>query len=581
MSLIKRAIYPGVRDGESLVHAIRPGEQVKTASSLGPGVQDFIGCLRPDPRYTYTLVNAMGSSWYFGPNSNKDWYGYNPHLDFDGLLHAWPDIGANLEADRAKGKGWPYGYPCFYSAAVYAHHKNTDPQQLGFGDVVFASFNPVMKRVELVMRVHNEEAVKKGHTSILERVRAGERVDVSMGAKVPFDLCSVCSDWGAVREAWKTYDAQKHRHPGVAILAFHRNVRPIRGLAITRADYCEHMLTMGGKILPDGRQVFVYNDFPRFFDISFVWIGADRTARVMWHLSEGDLPRGGAVAAPATGVFERVLRQLLAGAPAIKMAAMEKEIPDGIAQAVHSDADTMPELDSTMIRVVTNNPKRALSTLAALGIVLTPGEFQRMALGERAFGGGLSRAAFDTEVASVDDAFAVDPTEFDPTLAHAFSPLMRERSAFAPFLSPRLLSAPKLASKAECPVVRNAVMDKVGAQYNGYRLSILEHAPSLFPRSVDYLEGDPFLQDKIASTAAVAGLLLGLAPVIHLVSSHLRQRREAGTQLGSMANFVASNPSLTSVATIGGLLRAAIEVSRAGGLVQAAKTVFGAIRKMF
>jgi intein/homing endonuclease len=1293
MSLFKRAYFPGDRDGEPLLLEVRPGLAVKTASALGPGTQQLIDSLRPDPRYTYVLCNAMGHSQYYGANSNKDWYGHNPHIDFDGLLNAWPEIGKNIEADRMKGKGWPYGYPCFYDAAVYAHHKNTDPQGLGFGDVIYAGTNPVMKRVELVLRVFNEEAVRKGHTSILSRIRAGERVDVSMGAKVPFDLChapgtlvrtptghrpieelvvgdlvvshantvcpvtrvfardaeegevrrigltgspdvvaseahpllvvrrqhvrsergrrhidllsreivpewtvagdvqvgdyllapvptggsfreeraqllgyylgdghilrqrtgkkkdgpyrdmgvgisvgldeprhrdavlrelselatnepnvyaagsgrraeqilcydqnlaawlqeyggrgsrgkflneavfswdktsrvrllagwldadgcvnassvrgatvnrglaldmrrlahslglpasittapttsgkpaywfhigrgfaeallpelrqysaklssaaltdkatgsciyrlgdyygfpvrsvsvepgtslhnisvaedesyiaegiashncSICTDWDEVRAAWKTFDPALHRHQGIAILAYHKTVRPIRGLAITRADYCfpagtmitmasgeqrpieeiavgdtvlthkgrakrvthllpheavspavkvktwgfheqvvtanhpylayrgmktgvkggratqmssrdpewveaadlsptdvvlspvmelgngdtdprlgwllglyaaegspnfspgcgwpksvsltlhqsevdlaesigaaallldneasysvyeyptrkaitvrissrrvaewcienvgrgskhkslspwvfaqnkefargflagwadgdgsygptnlriatsskelarqgqalaasvgvlsglhryertsnfahqviwyltfngdaayairdqrpqerfdkrsnlfffhgylcssiravEHvgdlyttynfeveddhsyvagglavhncecMVTRGGKILPDGQKVFVYNDFPRFFDISFVWIGADRTARVMWHLAEGDLPSSCAPPARPSGILDRMLQGLLAGYGA-KTAAMEKDVPGGVARAVHADADSMPELDHRVLRVVTNDPKAALSTLAALGIVLTPGEFQQMALGG-AGTGDLSKVSFDTEAAAIDGTFAVDASAFSAKLAEAFSPLMGERSAFAPYLGARLLETAKTASRREKPLLKHAVLDQLAAQYNGYRLSVLEQAPTLFPLAEGYLGGDQTSQEEVSKRADLAGLLLGLGPVIHFLSSHLCRRQSTVDHLGPMANFVAESPSFPAMATIGALLRLAIETGKAGGLINATKLIVAA-----
>lgn len=42
-----------------------------------------------------------------------------------------------------------------------------------------------------------------------------------------------------------------------------------------------------GTILPDGRQVGVWNPHPRFFDISYVFIGADKTAKMMMKLGSG------------------------------------------------------------------------------------------------------------------------------------------------------------------------------------------------------------------------------------------------------------------------------------------------------
>ena len=56
----------------------------------------------------------------------------------------------------------------------------------------------------------------------------------------------------------------------------------------TKDDYCEHVKILGmNRILDDGRRVGVVNDYPRFFDISFVFIGADRTAKVMCKLASG------------------------------------------------------------------------------------------------------------------------------------------------------------------------------------------------------------------------------------------------------------------------------------------------------
>ncbi len=579
MAHLKRARFAGKEGGEPLVSLITPGEQVKTAG-LRPVVQSFCDSLRPDPQYTYVLVNAMGYSEYYGSNSNTDWYGYNPHLDFNGLLHAWPDIGQDVEADRMKGKAWPYGYPCFYNATVYAHHKNTDPQRLGFGDVVFAATNPHMKRIELVMRVFNGEANKKGHTSILERVRAGERVDVSMGCKVPFDLCSICTDWAGVHEAWKTYDPAKHKHPGVAILAYHRTVRPIRGLAVTKADYCEHMRHQRGKILGDGRKVFVYNDFPRFFDISFVWIGADRTARVMWYLGDSQPQHQSS----PMGRLDAMVRQTFGDLA--KTASMEKEIPGGIAKAVHADAEAAPEMDCDHLEGLSQShgPQALLSTLAGLGIVPKPREFQAIVLA-KVEGGPLLRrmldrknVVFDTAAPGLDDAGAVRPDSFSADLAEALQDHMQERSCFAPFLNPRLIRPTPKTAGSRPKTARAELLDKIAAQYNSYRLSVLEEAPELFPKSAGLLDPS-WMLEKDAGIGGLAGLLLGMGPVIHLLSSHLRKKRDAGSELNTVTRFVADNPTFTTLTTVGGVLRAAMAVEQTGGLLAAAGKVVGSIAK--
>lgn len=518
---------------------VEPQRQIKLANCL-PEVQSFINTLTPDPRYTYVLTNAMGNSWWYGSNSNADWYGFNPHLEFDGLIHSWPELGQSPEADRMKGKAWPYGYPSFYGATAFAHHKNTNPQQLGFGDVVFLTYNPTMKRVELVIRVFNEEAERKGQTSILDRIRSGERQDVSMGAKIPFDLDSIDTDWDLVKKAWGTYDPLKHRHPGIAILEYHKNVKPIRGLSVTMKDYSPAFLRNKNRIYPDGRRHFVYNDFPRFFDISFVWIGADRTARVMWHMT-------GEEAAPAP--------KLAAKAYIPKRASMEKEIPGGIASAVDKDSRAARPILAMRIMASGVLPKVLLSTLARLGIVASPREFADIGFESNPDTlAPLDKVSFDLSLPEIDSSLAVDPSLVDHEWAEKLSTLMEARSSFGPFLKQRLKHS--AADRGSLPVMRSAELDKIAAAYNGYRLSILESAPSLFPGALAYTSPDLLLK-----TASEPELLLGPEPVLQLLSSHLRCT-EAG--LSPMIKLASTRPSLDGLTQIGSAIRLTMDREKVG-----------------
>ena len=108
-----------------------------------------------------------------------------------------------------------------------------------------------MHRVELVVYLDRSLAKKFDAYSVIERIENGGFPDVSMGCKVPFDVCSICGNKSK-----------------------------------TRDDYCDHCKYMMNKILPDGRKVYVLNLTPRFFDISFVFIGADKTAKVMAKLAQ-------------------------------------------------------------------------------------------------------------------------------------------------------------------------------------------------------------------------------------------------------------------------------------------------------
>lgn len=578
--MLKRAFSS--TEGEPAVHLLHPGRMVKVAGML-PQVEEFTSRLRPDAKFMYTLVNAMGYSEYFGPNSNRDYYGYNPHLDFNGLLHAPEDCQShgdftNWQTDpvvQARvAKSWPFGYPSYYGATVYAHHKNHDPATLGFGDVVFVARNDAMKRIELVMRVDVGLAAQRGHSAILDRINRGDRVDVSMGCKVPFDLCSICTDWEAVKRAWKAYDRRLHQSPGVAILAFHRTQQPIRGLAVTKADYCEHMTQTPGVILDDGRKVFVYNDFPRFFDISFVWVGADRTARVMWFLgaggsqpgmkrrpsSIGELVKGASdmtkvAEASKAGPGRLLTRDALRSMS--KQSEMEKEIPGGLARKIELCANSEMDMPFGALAPISkkHGAKTLLSTLAGMGIVLKPQEFHEAIGAAHPLQAKVAEMAaqhhmtFKTSLPGYDERYAVDPNSFSPKLAAELMEYLAPRSSFAPYLHYRLGTLEKRASR-QVPQLLDAVfVHDVAALYNGYRASLLKEAAALMPR---YFELVPPAPEDLAKTASLDGLLLSSPTVVHWVSAHLEKVADAEQELGVAVKYVMdSTPSYRKLSAFG------------------------------
>ena len=584
--MIKWSRFSGEHEGELLVQPIHPGERVKTASYLLPSVQKLAEELRPSDQYTYVLVNAMGYSEFYGANSNKDYYGYNPHLNFNGLLHDWEGIGDAPVLDRMKGKAWAHGYPCFYNAAVYAHHRNTDPTQLGFGDVILSAANPRMKRIELVLRISNEEAQKKGHSNILSRIRNGERTDVSMGARVPYDTCSICTDWAQVRTLMDTFDPSKHAHKGIPVLHAHKK-KAIRGVARTRAEYCNCMKTKAGKILPDGKKVFVYNDHPRFFDISFVWVGADRTARVMWHL-QGDNPMNDALVKSASNKESIVsaIMTKVSQADLRKIGEMEKDVPGGFAESILKGTDQDKSIAPEALRKLKEQcggTKPLLSTLSAAGIVLKPEEFQRVIDLPDKEDNTTVRAlssmgrVFDTNHSGIDDSLAVSTKDVIPDVLQALGPLLESRSSYSPFLVPRL-SRVTIVVQAKPKVDTGKVSTKVASLYNGYRLSLIENVPKMASLGLTHLIGSLDDEMKIAALTGkqVLALLLGTGSLVSLVSSHLRREERAGKELGIVSKFVADHPTMTSAITAGAGLRAAMGIQAAGGVAGAAEALVNA-----
>jgi hypothetical protein len=206
--------------------------------TTGEQLRAFVRTITPSDRrdHVYVLVNALGAGEYYGPNINSDYF------PWDSLTH----------------QGIDYGYQTFLNAHTYQHHQNKDPNR-AIGTPVQSLINPQMKRVELVIKLNKEKARTEGADGILTRIDNGEFCDVSMGCKVPFDICSICG---------------------------HKSK--------TRSDYCIHMRPPEelrhkfgpNRILEDGRRVFVINTLPKFFDISFVFVGADKTAKVMAKLAQ-------------------------------------------------------------------------------------------------------------------------------------------------------------------------------------------------------------------------------------------------------------------------------------------------------
>lgn len=258
-------------------------------ASLGllPEVQRFIDTLQPREGCRYVLVNAMGASEYYGMNANRD--AFPEH----GLVNIPPGWRNEAEPDKKIAQNVSYGFPTFYRAGCFVHHRNKDHAKR-VGDVAFVTWNDRMKRVELVMEIERERSMNHGGSGFWASMDRGELPAVSMGARVKFDRCSKCTDLDTFYKALKKFDPKRHANPGMAVLEEHIRLRDaagipreakdrvggIRGIGRTRKEYCDCMLHHAGEIDPiSGLQIFVYNDFPLFFDISLVFIPADRTAQ--------------------------------------------------------------------------------------------------------------------------------------------------------------------------------------------------------------------------------------------------------------------------------------------------------------
>lgn len=529
----------------------KTAEVLEMRSKLHPRVQDFVRTVRPTPAGIYVLVNALGAGEYWGSNVNGDFFPEKA------LIHApsnWEDLLSTPDQARQVGQSWPYGFPTFMGAHPYKHHVNKDPSR-AFGRVELSTWNPKMHRVELVVYLDRALCMQFDAMDVIDRIERGEFPDVSMGCKVPFDVCSICQNQSK-----------------------------------TRADYCQHALMQMNKILPDGRKVYVINTLPKFFDISFVFIGADKTAKVMAKLAQvgnrvcmGDFCTMPKMSAEVGEIFTKVAdpEDEIRDAPVISkevaqqnsavamkpfLKTRQPEIVktascdchglgddcggsiDKLAEAIFPlskaksasqqklseiiksipagpfTKETLPRLErseqdipNNVLDTMGSLPlSSALSTPSMAGMVLKPREFQRIILiriGENQLANDLdNKGVTFGRTSEVDDSIPVNESSVNDPLMDVFRilGLIGSRSAAAPALRSRAASAP--ADQPFHPIGSSdssVLMNKIAAAYNGYRRNILKKAASI----ADYMTTNPQLRSDLFGSSMAQAFAGGVSKV--------------------------------------------------------------------
>jgi len=538
--MIKVSLFQGSEEyGPAAVPLFGPSDSYfeKTASAtLLPEVADYIAHLKPRNDSQYVLVNAMGAGEYYGSNVNGDRFAEAA------LVHAPARWTGKPVHDMTVGKSWAYGYPTFYGAHVFPHHKNKDPNR-ALGTVELAAWNPHMKRVELVTRLEHKLCKGFGGEGIWDKLVAGEFPDVSMGTKVPFDTCSITLDRELYQKAWDTYNPSLHRSPGDAILQFHKKLKAkngvgIRGLSITRVDYSEYARHMMNQILPDGRKVWVDNDFPKFFDISFVFMGADKIAKAMLKIAAGGkrvysigsaeladklaeydmiwIPEPAVTekTAGVSSIEDRLLRMAerrgetleQSGKSTAKSAMTKEVVPNQLAgkavPLLTSQERDLP--DKVLDELATAGFGPALSTATGLGIVLKPREFQRITLiclGNRAAADGLDALDQVFPLSSEREELPLGLGDFSPALSSILAPFMDSRSSLGPHIERRvvLVAGTTPSGGKKTASHSSELLRKIGAAYNGYREGLMQFVP----HAQDLMEATS-TQDGLRKLAALA-----------------------------------------------------------------------------
>ena len=533
--------------------------QLELTENLHPRIQDFVRAVRPTAHGVYVLVNAMGAGEYWGSNANGD------HFPEKALIHApagWNEF--SPEQMKQVGSTWEYGFPTFMNAHVFTHHQNKDPAK-SIGDVVLAVWNPKMHRVELILYIDRTKCMAQAALHVIERIEQGEFPDCSMGCKVPFDVCMICGNKSK-----------------------------------TRADYCQCCIRKMNKILPDGRKVCVRNDFPRFFDLSIVFVGADKTAKVMAKLAEHEdrvclggfctiktarqvlpgWPKLAAYVAEVAGIEkvacdtrcpcdrlgtstcciagQQKFAMRLFGVDPEKLASQRKlsEIIKDIPAGPFS-RETLPQLEKNepdipnhLLDEMAADPSRSLSTAGMMGVVLKPHEFQRLILvcaGRRPLAQELAETnSVFGQTAGLEDSIPIGPDLIDHRLQGLLTimGLMRARSIATPLLQQRAQGGQPCPQPT--PMNGHPVLEKVAELYNGYRRALLKKAAAVSENLVSdpqlhaVIYGDSMAKAFASGTEKIAAAsVLGPESLAYLMGAFYPQRDLHATDdvAGSLAQM--------------------------------------------
>ena len=475
-----------------------------TEELRNPQVEMFIKNIVADDRAVYLHIPAVSAGEAYGPNN---WGDYFP------------------EESLKKT------YKTFYNAKVYRRHKNKDPRK-SVGDVVLSTYNPKMRRVELVVKIYKDLA-----PDIVDDARSGKPVGFSMGCRVPYEECSVCDT-----KVFKT------------------------------ADRCDHMKHHMNQMV-DGKLCYAINRYPEFFDISETPNPADKT---VWSIKK--------VASEAV-VEDTHIKDLT-----------EEELVEGFAACsdlYFTPRESLFKTASkdTLNKFASEGLYPAIATSLINGFVFTPEEFQYISLSgeseklaERFYDDGAtfegldgfldySIDSIDKVASSIIDVLektatteAVQDAVTESLLSR--NPLRSDTAALSLLLAKTRLDDVNVKTPKDLekfPDILNLLL-RTGLLYAGYRVaaskipvgkikSLLNSQPAKVLGAIGGydLAKKTMRGEKVASYFDMdkhAGWLkhglIGLGGS-YVVSSEAFRRAHRGQKVPSPLRFVAENPLISTV----------------------------------
>jgi len=519
----KYSLFSGKADsGAPLIHRVEPGSSYglgetdglsKTASGEHlPEVIELIESIQAQPGRLYLVNSALGAGEYVGFNLRGDWFteaglrrtppGFEqiPVWDVDARRRA-----ANQTEALPRWGSLTWGYPTFYNAHRFRHHINKDPNK-AYGFILGAFWDDRMKRVILVSELIRSMCAEQGALDLYSRIENGEFPDSSMGSKVPYDRCSICGF-----------------------------------IARTPMEYCKHVQRgaappYGMKaMLPDGRVCGVYNDYPRFFDDSFVFVGAERSAKVMSNVTpmmSGSnaytqtiypfQPMGMKIASASEVQADTPHLHTEKEAGFSKVAEMLKRIPapsPAQMSLLRKEEESLPMLPRDVLDALALNPGPNIRAAARLGFILRPREFMRVILLRK--DPDLANDLYENNcvfaprpirmASSPFDATSFVPQDAMQSVMELLSPFLEQRSFAPAAIRIRMI---KNSSALPLPQEQEVEgLDEIADLYNMYRLGLVDKKPDLAAVSLPAAFTDNIGDDvKVADdSVALSNIMLHVA----------------------------------------------------------------------
>lgn len=450
------------------------GGLTKSASQMPSEIANFLRQLKPDPKYQYVWMTPMGAFEFWGMNVNGDIFP-EVSLSFDRNS----DRAAALSVARALEQRWlsphgirlpsdvpqDFGFRTFLEARRYLHHVNKNPD-IAYGDIQLSVWNPAMRRVEVISRHDRQKADRVGAGDVIRDLDQGKPRQISMGCRVPFDVCTICGH-----------------------------------VSKTPHDYCHHLKSAMGTTMPDGRVVGAVNFYPRFFDLSDVIVPAAKES--------GVIAKVASVRAPVKVAVQKVAD--------LTKSVTSNQSPSEVRRVTEGEP---PIADSDLLK---DTFPRILAALTAMGIVLRPEEFQTAALHD------MGEDNLNSRLKSENVVFRSTPYDGptprfdlrpDGNLMRSLSNLLVGRSALQPMLPQRILRiticAPARSVRPTEVLKNTGPLTKISSMYSAYRQS-LRHLPELLTVAVcsdpEYYNSRFFGELLIGSMQKSAGQNLGLLNV--------------------------------------------------------------------